>query len=127
MKKQENFTECINFTKCSAPICPKDQDSLKTSVWFPNEEICNQSNDFFIKNQRKVKIKAKDAITCYTHKMLNRGITIRSGITGIDPDKEIEIEEKKWIVKHPAKKEISEDRKAELRKRMQEMRSKKTA
>ncbi len=113
---------CSNFLQCGAPLCPEDQ-TLKESVWFPSEEICNKSNALWVKNQKKIASKAKDdSLTCYTFEMLNRNCKIGKAIKGIDPDKDQDIEEAKWLNKHPAKKEMSEDRRAELRERMKKMR-----
>lgn len=50
--------------------------------------------------------------------MLNKNITIRKGIRGIDPDKDIEIEEEKWLKKHSEKRKLSKEEKEELSKRM---------
>jgi len=114
--------DCPSHKNCSAPICSKDDDTLQFAYWFPDEEICNQlPSPLWVKNQRKIRLKAKNGLSCFTYKMLNRNITIKKGITGIDPDKEISVEEGKWIKKHPVKKEMSEGQKAVLREKMLKM------
>ena len=115
--------ECNHFNGCSALICPRDNDSMDSGIWFSDEDICiSKQPELFIKNQKKIKRKTTDA-GCFTHDMLNRNITIRTGISGIDPEKDIHSESAKWIVKHPGKRELPENRKVELRARMQRMRA----
>lgn len=118
---------CNNINKCSAPICPSDQQSFGTAIWFPDEEICNQVNDTWIKAQKKIKDKAKDSTTCYTHKMLSRNCKIGKAIKGIDPDKDIEAEEVKWISRHPVKKDITKAQREILRERALKMRARLSA
>ena len=117
---------CNKFDTCSAPLCPRDLDSLN-ELWFPTEEICTQVHSKWIRNQRKIQNKTKCFDTCYTLKMLNRNITIKTGITGIDPDRDPGTEEQKWILKRPERKDMPEDRKAELRERMQSLKVRKSA
>jgi hypothetical protein len=115
--------ECNNL-KCSAPMCPLEKDHTEV-IWFPLDEICTMHSKPWIKRQRKIQNKTKSFDTYYTFKMLNRSITIGRAIKGIDPDKDMEEEEKRWMSKHPVKKEMSEERKRELRERFNKMRAEK--
>lgn len=136
-KIQDKDTDtCNHFETCSAPLCPQDRDSLLKGVWFPDEEICRNrkfTGQTFIRKERAIKKKAKDETTYYTNAMLNRDITIRKGISGIDPDQEInqaELAESQWIKAHPEKKSPSPESlkaKKEMMRRVREARSKKPA
>jgi len=118
--------DCKFFHTCSASLCPLDPDVSKR-IWLPSEndtyEICRK-HEFaglqFIKTQRKI-VKAlrnrqggRDDF--FTFEMLNRDITIKSGIKGIplDPPDTVKDaftwyrkKEKIWIARHPEKKELS--------------------
>jgi len=48
------------WEKCSAPICPEDEQSLKKSIWYPDEKICTQRDaPDWVRTQRKVAKRAK--------------------------------------------------------------------
>jgi hypothetical protein len=111
--------KCNSFDKCSAPICPLLDNA--GMIWFPDESVCTMFSKAWIKRQRKIQNKTKNLDTCYTFDMLNKSITIGRAIKGIDPDKDQNEEEQKWLNKHPVKKEMSEEQKQKLRERMTKM------
>jgi len=100
-------------------MCPL-QEHIE-DIWYPFEEICTMHSTPWIKRQRKIQNKTKNFDTCYTFAMLNKSITIGRAIKGIDPDKDQNEEEQKWLNKHPVKKEMSEEQKQKLRERMTKM------
>jgi hypothetical protein len=79
----------------------------------------------WIKRQRKIQNKTRNLDTCYTFNMLDKNITIGKAIKGIDPDKDQNEEEKKWLSKHSVKKEMSEEQKQILRERIAKLTEKK--
>jgi len=109
---------CNKFDTCSAPICPlsPDQDN-NNYLWYPNEEICMRHNSLFVKNQKKIAQRTKDTSTYYTFEMLKRNCIIKEGITGLSPDQAEAVQLKAWFVKHPVKKELSEDQRNVMRER----------
>lgn len=115
---------CPRFNRCSAPLCPLcTEKELKNYLWYPGEEeICprkDMAHLLWTKNQKKIEKKAKDSFTYFTYEMLNRKITIKKGIMGINPDKDEEAQLKKWLKAHPAKKELTEEEKEIYRKRFE--------
>ncbi len=35
--------KCRHFEECNAPICPIDEESIKSAIWYPDEEICRSN------------------------------------------------------------------------------------
>ncbi|MEW6096531.1 MAG: hypothetical protein AB1567_08405, partial [bacterium] len=70
--------DCKYFSGCSAPFCPKEEDKkLKSSLWYPNEEICkvrDYKQLIWIRNQKKIKkvTKGNFEIGYFTIEMLDR-------------------------------------------------------
>ena len=103
---------CKFYELCETPICPLDTENLKI-IWYPGEEICrdrNHKNLPWVQAQRKL---AKVAPAGYfTLEMLNRNCIIKTGMLGLDPDKEERPQLQLWLKNHPAKQETTdEDRK----------------
>jgi len=118
--------DCKYFHTCSASLCPLDPD-VSTKIWLPEEndteEIC-RNPEFaglqFIKTQRKI-VKALrkrqgERDDYFTFEMLNRDITVKSGIRGApsDPPDNVrdskawyERREKSWLAGHPERKKLS--------------------
>ena len=115
MKSQRKSCPYSEF--CNAPLCPLDEDSLKNDVWYADEEICKR-RDFadllWIKNQKKIAKKTNDFDTYYTFDMLNRKMRIAKNISGLNPDKDEQIEKKKWFENH---KELSKSEIEKLKER----------
>ena len=90
--------KCKYFDKCSAPICPKDKNSLKYGIWYPNEPICKldkYSNKNYIIAQKEIAQKAKKKDKYFTLEMLKN----LKSFEGIDPNKNEKTELKKWFKK----------------------------
>ena len=124
--------DCKFFDSCSANLCPLDL-RLKEMLWCPEEneleDIC-RSPEFkglqFIRTLKKIakaiREKIQDRDDYFSYEMLNRNMTVRSGIRGIpeppdsikDSEKWYEVREKRWIATHP---EISKARCDELKLR----------
>lgn len=117
-KKDPDYemTKCPYYDSCSAPICPLHQGSMEMGVWYPDEEICKR-RDFckseWVQNQKKIlsKHNKKPVPGYFTVKMLDRKIVIKGGIVGLDSDKSLPSDEKKWIDSHPEYKVSNERRK----------------
>ncbi|MHC4069848.1 MAG: hypothetical protein ACYSR8_09795 [Planctomycetota bacterium] len=96
--------QCKHFDTCSAPICPLDESSLKSGLWYPDEKICS-SRGFqqkrWIKNQKKIKKVGSYDTGYFTKVMLDRRLFVKKGIKGIDPDKDGPKQIKKWLHEHP--------------------------
>ena len=79
-KRRWSVNHCINFAieggrmdckfeSCSAPICPLDEQSMKKSIWYPDEDICHKRLGLqWIKIQRRIKKKAKNKDRYFTRK-----------------------------------------------------------
>ncbi|MEM3192364.1 MAG: hypothetical protein QW292_09785 [Candidatus Parvarchaeota archaeon] len=138
IEKKRGPEDCKFFNSCSANLCPLDS-GMKEMIWCPEEnqpgDICRNPefrNMRFIRTQRKiakaVKKRSENRNDFFTFAMLDRDITIKSGIRGIfepsdtvkDPMKWYQDKERKWILKHPEKKQLSLE---ELEKRRQRMKS----
>lgn len=116
--------KCKYFEECSAPLCPKDEESLKYGIWYKDEEICKlKFVDDWIKKQRKIAKKDKDGFTVFTYKMLCHNCILST--IGIDSDKNREIEEKKWMNKHTRKKKINKEKRQKIAEKLKAARSKK--
>jgi hypothetical protein len=120
--------DCQFYHFCSANICPLDP--LVTSlIWLPEEdetdEICKNpefANLQFIMTQKKIKKALRNRTgerdDFFTYEMLNRKITVRSGIRSIPSDPPGAVKnskawyvnkEKAWNAKHPERKKLSEE------------------
>ena len=47
--------KCNYFESCSAPLCPQNESSLISAIWYPNEDICKLRNIDFTKNQKQLR------------------------------------------------------------------------
>ena len=120
--------ECKRFDRCSAPLCPLDEESLGSGIFYPNEEVC-QLQAFckldWIRNQRKIAKKSRNVDFYFTHRMLEQNCVIGRGIEGLDPDHDISERERdvaRWLKQHPEKRIISEAEREELKNRMMKVR-----
>jgi hypothetical protein len=95
------------YEVCEAIFCPLDQNSL--GIWYVGEEICrdrSHKNLLWVQAQRKLaKVKAEGY---FTLEMLNRNCIIKTGMLGLDPDREEKPQLSLWMKKHPAKQEITD-------------------
>ncbi|MFX0204210.1 MAG: hypothetical protein ACFFCW_49565 [Candidatus Hodarchaeota archaeon] len=39
MKQME---QCRYYSECEAPLCPLDNQTLETAIWYPDEKICRR-------------------------------------------------------------------------------------
>ncbi|MEM4091071.1 MAG: hypothetical protein QXQ46_10115 [Thermoplasmatales archaeon] len=129
--------DCKLYSGCSSALCPLDP-GLKEMIWCPEEngpgDICRnpEFRDMqFVKTQRKiakaVKKRNEERDDYFTYDMLNRDIVIKSGIRGIsepsntkDPMKWYLDKERKWLLEHPVKKQLSLE---EIERRRQRMKT----
>jgi len=133
--------DCKYFHTCSASLCPLDPD-VSTKIWLPEEndteEIC-RNPEFaglqFIKTQRKIvktlRKRSGERDDYFTYHMLDRDITVKSGIRGapLDPPDSTknamawyEKKEKLWLAKHPQKKRLSTEEVQRRRSNMKALR-----
>jgi hypothetical protein len=123
-KEKDDLTDqqaCKFYTLCEAPFCPLETACFK-GIWYPGEEICRSriyGNLSWIQVQRKL-IKA-NVEGCFTMEMLNRDCILKTGIRGLDPDKEEKPQLQEWMKKHPRKRELSDEEKIERRKKAEGM------
>lgn len=114
---------------CGAPICPLFGN---VGEWFADEEICTHPNyrsRLCYNNQRKIARTAKDTETFFTAAMLDRDIIIKSGLKGLDPDRDhkyLEDDVKKWLQDHPPKRVLSDMEREAIRERFSKVRGKDT-
>ncbi|MGA2974942.1 MAG: hypothetical protein ABSF77_06505 [Spirochaetia bacterium] len=115
---------CKYFDGCSAPLCPLDPQSMTHVSWFPDEATCTRADlkmTPWIARQRKIaRVTARDfAAGAFTHGMLSHDITIRHGLTGLDPDKgPPDRTETDWMKAHPERRQLSDEERAVLRARV---------
>ena len=116
--------DCKRYDGCSAPICPMDEGSKGEGIWYCDEEFCRSqafSDLLWIRNQRKISKKCRDTDGFFNLKMLSQNCQIKGGIKGIDPDREDVTEEEqteRWLIKHPVKREVTEEEREIMRKRL---------
>ena len=95
------------YEVCEAIFCPLDQNSL--GIWYVGEEICrdrSHKNLPWVQAQRKLaKVKAEGY---FTLAMLNRNCIIKTGMLGLDPDREEKPQLSLWMKKHLARRDITE-------------------
>ncbi|MEM3192857.1 MAG: hypothetical protein QXU98_07605 [Candidatus Parvarchaeota archaeon] len=135
IEKKRRPEDCKFFNSCSASLCPLDS-KIREKIWLPEEsdEIC-RNKEFaglqFVKTQKKiakaVKKRSENRNDFFTFAMLDRNITIKSGIRGIpeppntkDPMKWYLNKERKWLLEHPEKKQLSLE---EIERRRQRMKT----
>ena len=99
-----NNIDCIRFEDCSAPICPLQQNTTDSGIWYPGEEIC-VAKKFqtlpWIKKQKAIAKVEAPTDRYFTVKMLEAIKQVRRGIEGISPDQPLEQAkkaERKWII-----------------------------
>jgi len=131
--------DCKYSHICSASLCPLDPDA-STKIWLPEEsdaeEIC-RNTEFadlqFVKTQRKIakafKKRPGERDDYFTFEMLNRDITVKSGIRGAPSDPPdstknamnwYEKKERMWLIEHPQKKRLSTE---EVQRRIAHMKA----
>jgi hypothetical protein len=45
---------CNYFDTCDAPLCPLDEKSLRSGIWYPDESICKKKNPpEWVKRQKR--------------------------------------------------------------------------
>jgi len=140
MKKINGPESCKFFDSCSASLCPLDP-RVKEMQWCPEENdsdgIC-KNREFaglqFIRTQKRIakatRNKRREREDYFSFEMLNRNIVVRSGIEGIpDPSDTIKnpmgwysTKERKWILNHPEKKQLSGEEIERRRLRMKSIR-----
>ena len=99
--KKVKATDCSLWSSCDAPICPLDEVSLRTGIWYPDESICRKHLHNWIQHQKKIAKKAKNKEKYFTFDMLKRDCIIGNGIEGLDPHSEEAPQLEKWFEKHP--------------------------
>ena len=140
MEKINGPESCKFFDSCSASLCPLDL-RVKEMQWCPEENdsdgIC-KNREFtglqFIRTQKRIaratRNKRRGRDDYFSFKMLNRNIVVKSGIWGMpdppdtikDPEKWYSDKERKWILNHPEKKQLSNIEIEKRRSRMKEVR-----
>ena len=102
-----NSKECPSFEGCNASLCPLEESSLETGIWYPDEEICkNQkvNHTDWIKRQRKLVRRAMPNFH-FTYQMLSHKFRVCKRIKGLDTDKPLEPQLVRWFSHHPELKE----------------------
>jgi hypothetical protein len=140
INKKEGPEGCKFFDSCSVNLCPLDP-RLKEILWCPEENdsdgIC-KNREFaglqFVRTQKRIaratRNKRREREDYFSFEMLNRNIVVRSGIEGIpdppdtikDPEKWYSDKERKWILNHPEKKQLSSEEIERRRLRMKSIR-----
>ncbi len=97
-----NKVNCPKFDDCAAPLCPLQQNTVDSGIWYPDEEICRRRGvpDWIRKQKAIVKVKAP-SYKYFTVAMLQSVRQVRKGIEGINPDqpiKQAEEAERRWIM-----------------------------
>jgi len=61
---------CPHYETCNAPICPKDEQSIKHSIWYADEPVCKIRKDApdWLKIQKRIAKKAKNMNRYFTVK-----------------------------------------------------------
>jgi hypothetical protein len=120
-KEKDDLTDqqaCKFYTLCVAPFCPLAASSFK-GIWYPGEDICRSriyGNLSWIQAQRKLIKAAADGY--FTMEMLNRDCILKSGIRGLDPDREERPQLQEWLRKHPRKRQVTTEERAEIKERL---------
>lgn len=115
---------CPRYQKCAAPLCPLDKN-IERRIWFPDEPICRAMRFReldWVRNQRKIKKRARDKSRYFTIEMLKQNCRIRTGIKGLSPNIPSDKEEKqvqKWLSKHPPQRSISLEERKKFREEME--------
>lgn len=119
---------CSYSERCECPLCPLMAD--QSQIWYSEDAIC-KNPEFYVVTRSMKKLKRKAAQGYFTLKILDRDFTIRRGIVGVNPDppdtiknpdKRYDSKEKKWILAHPEKKQLSEHEIEKRRLRMKSIR-----
>jgi len=120
----EKMEDCPRWDKCTAPLCPRDPN-IRKQIWYPDEEICRSQQCGgldWIRAQRKIKRRAENSEDYFTLPMLQQGCIVRTGIRGLNPNDSITrqaAQEKKWLIRHPRRRELSDAQREAVRKRFQ--------
>jgi len=120
-KEKDDLTDqqaCKFYALCEAPFCPLAASSFK-GIWYPGEDICRSriyGNLSWIQAQRKLVKAAADGY--FTMEMLDRDCILKSGIRGLDPDREERPQLQEWMRKHPRKRQVTIEEKAEIKERL---------
>jgi hypothetical protein len=109
---------CKFYTLCEAPFCPLAASSFK-GIWYPGEDICRSriyGNLSWIQAQRKLVKAAAEGY--FTMEMLDRDCILKTGIRGLDPDREERPQLQEWMRKHPRKRQVTTEERAEIKERL---------
>ena len=77
--------QCRQHDTCCAPLCPLDQQSLKSSVWHSDEEICSSRNFariLWIQKQKRI-AKLPHVEEYFTCKMLRELVWMPEAAAGM--------------------------------------------
>ena len=120
-KERTDLTDqqaCKFYTLCEAPFCPLAASSFK-GIWYPGEDICRSRihwNLSWIQAQRKL-VRAT-AEGYFTMEMLDRDCILKTGIRGLDPDREERPQLQEWLRKHHRKRQVTTEERAEIKERL---------
>jgi len=117
-----NRSECTQYDKCSAPLCPLDKQTLMYGIWYPDEEICRKHHHRWVKTQKKIAKRARNKDHYYVLQMLKQDCVIGRAIDGLDPNYDESSQLGKWLKNHPPKKQLTEEEKGVLAERMRHLR-----
>jgi len=117
---------CKHFDYCSAPMCPRDMGTTKTS-WFANEPVCRLHDvPEWVKRQRRIaKTGATETAGFHTLPMLERRCVIGKKMAGICPDgtdADRKAAERDWLDRHPPIRPKSGGEREKLAARMRRLR-----
>lgn len=86
--------------ECNAPICPEDPMSLRSGIWYVDEDICKakkyQTLSWVKKQKAIVKAKGQPGFF-FNVKMMNTIVRVPKNIQGCDPDTEWGKGDESWI------------------------------
>lgn len=92
---------CKKYETCSAPLCPLDEGSLKSGIWYPDEEVCiirNFRRIPWVRKQIKIAKKPADVTMYFTIEMLELLKRVGKLSSGANPN--IPSSETTWLGKH---------------------------
>ena len=88
-KQPTKMETCPSYGKCSAPLCPLDDKTLQTCIWYPDEPICvrhNLPDTKWLKVQRRIAKRTKNRDTFYRLSDLRRIRRVSPSIKGHNPN-----------------------------------------
>lgn len=93
--------KCDRYEDCDAPLCPRDEQSVRHGAWFPDEPICSllRNTPDWVRIQRKLR-RLSAEVGYFTVRMLEAAQYPSRIKEGADPERDVAGAARAWLRAH---------------------------